>query len=210
MVEFPEPPELAKRLAACTPSTTVLEFLNVRRSVPLALLGSPGPDAEQLDTILRLAARVPDHRRVVPWRFIVFEGDARTQAAEAIKKRYCELNPDASLEELDIQSRKFTCSPSVIALVSSPDEAHKTSVWEQQLTVGAVGQNLLLAANAAGFSATWLTYWYAFDPIICQTFGLSAAERIAGFFHLGTACEDPLERPRPDMGAIVSRWTPIA
>ncbi|VAV91903.1 hypothetical protein MNBD_ALPHA06-1251 [hydrothermal vent metagenome] len=202
------PPNANQSLAASTYAPEVLAFLNTRRSTPLPLLTAPGPDAEQLATILRLAARVPDHRRVVPFRFVVFEGTAKEQAAARIMQQYRHLHPTASQSEIVAEGRKFGCSPLVIALVSTPDQNHKTPVWEQQLTVGAAGQNLLLAANASGFAAVWLTYWYATDAQICQDFGLVDGESIAGFFHLGSARETLQERPRPKMDKITSHWVP--
>ena len=202
------PPDAMQPLAASQHSSPVLGFLNTRRSTPLALLGAPGPAPSQLDLILRLASRVPDHRRLVPWRFIVFTDAAKQEAAQQIGARFAELNERASADEVATEVRKFACSPIVVALVSTPDKAHKTPVWEQELSVGAVGQNLLLAANASGFAGVWLSYWYAVDPKICEAFGLCVTERIAGFFHLGTASENPIERPRPDMQKIVKYWQP--
>jgi len=186
----------------------MLDFLNQRRSTPLALLTEPGPQNDELSMILQLASRVPDHRRVVPWRFVVFLGAAKQQAAKLIGQRFLELNPKSDKSKADLESHKFSKSPVVIALVSSPDSTHKTPVWEQNLTVGAVGQNLLLASNAAGFAGVWLTCWYAYDQNIRQQFQVKGFEQIAGFFHLGTASEQPIERPRPNMEQIVSYWKP--
>lgn len=209
MSTLPVQPEVCDALASCNPDPNVLDFLNLRRSTPLPLLGQPGPDDETLQLILRLASRVPDHRRVVPWRFIVFAGTAKQQAAQQIGQRYAALHPDCQQDAIASEVRKFSCSPMVIALVYSPNEQHKTPLWEQQLSVGAVGQNLLMAGNAAGFAGVWLTYWYAFDQKICRLFGLDASEKIAGFFHFGTASENPKERPRPNMVDIISWWQPV-
>ncbi|MCF6293861.1 MAG: nitroreductase [Robiginitomaculum sp.] len=206
----PVPPSLCQSLPSNTASTQVLDFLNQRRSTPLALLTEPGPQRDELSMILQLASRVPDHRRVVPWRFVVFLGAAKQQAAKLIGQRFLELNPKSGKSKAGLESHKFSNAPVVIALISSPDEKHKTPVWEQNLTVGAVGQNLLLASNAAGFAGVWLTCWYAFDQDIRQHFGVQAFEKIAGFFHLGTASENPVERPRPDMDRIVSHWKPTS
>jgi nitroreductase len=208
MIQFPKSPRANERLVASNPDPEFLEFLGRRRSTPLPLLQGPGPDEAELQQILRLASRVPDHRRMVPWRFVVFAGAQKQVAAELIGARFATLNPDCTDEEKSAEQRKFTCSPVVIALVSCPQRNHKTPVWEQELVAGAVGQNLLLASNAAGFAGVWLTYWYAFDPEICTAFGLIEHERIAGFFHLGAARENPKERLRPVMEDIVSYWSP--
>ncbi|MBL4616729.1 MAG: nitroreductase [Robiginitomaculum sp.] len=208
MPYIPVLPSLCQSLPASTPSAQVLDFLNQRRSTPLALLVEPGPQNDELNMILQLASRVPDHRRVVPWRFIIFSGAAKQQAAKVIGQRFLELNPQAYKNDADLESYKFSKAPVVIALIASSDSNHKTPVWEQSLTVGAVGQNLLLGSNAAGFAGVWLTCWYAYDQNIRQQFGVGNSEKIAGFFHLGTASENPVERPRPDMEQIISHWQP--
>jgi nitroreductase len=208
MPYFPIPPILRQSLPASMVNTNMLDFLNQRRSTPPALLVDPGPQSDELNMILQLASRVPDHRRVVPWRFIIFSGAAKQQAAKIIGQRFLELNPQADKNEIDLESHKFANAPVVITLVSSPDSNHKTPMWEQNLTVGAVGHSLLLASNAAGFAGVWLTCWYAYDKDICRQFGVNKSEKIAGFFHLGTANEQPIERPRPDMDQIISHWQP--
>jgi len=204
MPYLPVPPSLCQSLPSNTASTQMLDFLNQRRSTPLALLTEPGPQNDELSMILQLASRVPDHRRVVPWRFVVFLGAAKQQAAKLIGQRFLELNPKSDNSEAGLESHKFSKAPVVIALISTPNSNHKTPVWEQNLTVGAVGQNLLLASNAAGFAGVWLTY----DQDIRQQFEVKEFEQIAGFFHLGTASEQPIERPRPNMEQIVSYWQP--
>ncbi len=206
MTDFPLPPELGDCLAPSRPSPAVLDFLSARRSAPLPLLGGPGPDAAQLNGILQIAARVPDHRRVVPWRFLVFKDAEKQEAGQLIAARFAKLNPAASSDDVAVIARKFSCAPVVVALISAPDLTHKTPVWEQELVAGAVGFNLLLAANAAGFAGVWLTDWHAFDDQICAQFGVQANERIAGFFHLGSARENIQERPRPQMDKIVQFW----
>ncbi len=193
-------------LLPCNPDPSVLDMLAKRRSTPLPLLGGPGPDSQTLEHILRIASRVPDHRKVVPWRFLVFEGRDRDIAAGEISKRFAKNNPLAKPEDVQAEGMKFTRAGVVVGLVSSPDMEHKTPVWEQELTVGAVGQNLLLASNASGFAGVWLTGWLATDPHIHQIFGLSKTERFAGFFHIGTSDKILKERSRPELSAIVSHW----
>lgn len=154
-----------------------------------------------------MAARVPDHRRLAPWRFIVFEGNAR----DAFNARAVEIqkseNPNATEVMLADTASFFTRAPVVIAVVSSPNPTHKTPVWEQELSAGALCQNLLLAANASGWAGCWLSEWIAFSPGINQLLGLTVDERVAGYIYLGTATDNPQERLRSDVSSKIERWT---
>lgn len=205
---FPDPPETSTPLPADDDSQAVRRFLARRRSAGKQCLAAPGPDAQQLAELLRVAARVPDHRRVEPWRFITIEGGAR----EAFGARLGDIaaaNGEHSASAQALARDLPLRAPVVIVVVSSPDHAHKTPVWEQELSAGAVCYNLLLAARAAGFGAVWLTEWIAYDAAVAETLGLGASERIAGFIYIGTPTAEAPERPRPDMTAKVVRWTPV-
>lgn len=199
-------PELGDDLPAAHQSEETLTLLRQRRSTTADCLGVPGPDAETLKDILTIAARVPDHRRVAPFRFIVFEGEARAKFGEVLKEAFVETNPDASEDKIAYEQNRFQRAPVVIALISSVNKDHRTPEWEQVLTAGAVGQNLLLASCAYGFAAQWLTEWYAFDERIEKALSLTADEKIAGFIYIGTATQMPKERGRPDMNALISHY----
>jgi len=200
-------PELGAELPSCQPSETTLAMLRTRRSTPADFLGGGrGPDAAALHDILTIAARVPDHRRVVPFRFIVFEGAARTAFGAVLRRTFLAANPDADGAKADYEEARFLRAPAVIAVVSSPDKSHRTPVWEQELCAGAVCQNMLLAASAHGFAAQWITEWYAYDEAVSDALGLKADERVAGFIYIGAATEPPKERGRPDMDSIISRF----
>jgi len=151
--------------------------------------------------------RVPDHRRVEPWRCLVFEGDARKTAGQMIADVHASKTPNAEEKDLEIERQRFLRAPVVIGVVSSPDKAHKTPVWEQELSAGAVCQNLLLSANAAGWAGVWLSEWIAFDETVAERFGLAENERFAGFIYIGTATQNAPERARPKIGEKISRWT---
>ncbi len=167
---------------------------------------SPGPDADELQSILAIAARVPDHRRVCPYRFLVFDGAARDRAGDILAHAFVANEPEASAERIDAERRRFLRAPVVVAVVSAVDRTHRTPEWEQILTAGAVCQTMLIAANAHGFAAQWITEWYAYDRAVLDAFGLGPGERIAGFVYLGTAKEAPLERQRPELSDLVSRF----
>lgn len=200
-------PEKGETLEAVDQSQDVLEFLARRRSTLARCMTGPGPDKEQLDLILHLAARVPDHRKLAPWRFIVFEGKARADFGDHLAATFKEDNPDLPQDRVDFERERFERAPIVVGVVSSPKDCPRgTPKWEQELSAGAVCMNMLHAARASGFAAQWLTEWYAFDSKIAKKLGLSSSERIAGFVYLGTATEPPVERPRPNLVDILSYW----
>lgn len=203
---FPKSPPLGTPMIATRPSADARNLIALRRSASKRGLIAPGPTKDQLDDLLTVATRVPDHRRLAPWRFLVFSGDARAafnQRAVEIQKQE---NPDATEAMLADTAGYFTRAPVVIAVISSPDVAHKTPVWEQELSAGALCFNLLLTANASGWAGCWLTEWIAFSPGINALLELTEDERIAGYIYLGTAKEDPQERMRPDASSKIKHW----
>lgn len=183
-----------------------IALLRRRRSVPPISLGEPGPDARDLDTLLGVAARVPDHGKLVPWRFIVFEGEGRERAGAAIAAVFAADNPGAEPKRLELERRRLLQAPLVIAVVSRAAPHAKIPEWEQILSAGAVAMNLLVAANALGFAATWITEWYSYDPRVRARLGLAEAERLAGFVHIGRATAVVEDRVRPVMADIVTRF----
>lgn len=188
-------------------SADARQLIALRRSVSKRGLIEPGPSGEALDILLTVAARVPDHRRLAPWRFLVFEGQSRQDFNARAVEIQKQENANATETMLADTAGYFTRAPVVIAIISSPDVTHKTPVWEQELSCGAVCHNLLLTANASGWAGCWLTEWIAFSDGINALLGLSEHERVAGFIYLGTAKENPQERLRPDVSTKIQRWT---
>ena len=182
-----------------------LDLLRGRRSVPPPRLAAPGPSREELDGLLTIAARVPDHGKLAPWRFLVVEGEARARVGETIAAAYRADCPDADPARLDLERGRLAQAPCVVCVVSRARPHVKIPEWEQVLSAGAVCMNLVVAANAAGFATSWLTEWYAYDRRVLDALGLEPWERIAGFVHIGRAREAPSDRPRPDLSAIVAR-----
>lgn len=186
-------------------------YLSSRRTIPSAHLSAPGPDPQQCQDILTLASRTPDHGKLVPWRFILIEGSARQALGDLCVARQKTLaqNDERILTDAEIEktATTFTKAPLIVVLVSTAAAHPKIPLWEQELAAGAVGMNLLHASQALGFSAQWLSAWMAYDPDICARLGLSEQERIAGFFHIGTPLEGPVERPRPDISDITTNWS---
>ena len=183
-----------------------LELLKTRRSVkPIELVG-PGPTASEIDTLLRIASRVPDHGKLAPWRFIVFEGDARATAGKAIASAFHIDRPDATPDQLDFERNRLARAPLVIAVVSRAGPHVKIPEWEQQLSAGASAMSLVFAAYAMGYAASWITEWYAYDRRVLDRLGLSPHERIAGFVHIGRPAKPPQDRERPSLDSLVTRF----
>ena len=185
-----------------------LELLTTRRSFKAVELSGPGPSAAEIDTLLTVAARVPDHGKLAPWRFIVFEGEARRAAGDAIAAAFQAKYPDAKPEHVEAERNRLMRAPLVVAVVSRAGPHVKIPEWEQVLSSGAAAMNLVLAAHALNFGANWITEWYAYDRAVLDALGLEPHERIAGFVHIGTPPGPPEDRPRPALSEIVTRFAP--
>ncbi len=183
-----------------------LSRLLSRRSVPPRWLGEPRPSAEEIETMLTAAARVPDHGKLVPWRFILIEGEARQRMGEILVDAFLADNPDADSEKVAVERERFSKAPLVVAVVSRTVPHVKIPEWEQVLSAGAVCMNLLNAATALGYGASWLSGWACFDRRVLDALGLAPNERIAGYVHIGTAKEKPTDRDRPNLADIVTRF----
>ncbi|MEO1989495.1 MAG: nitroreductase [Martelella sp.] len=183
---------------------TLIDFLKTRRSTPVLQLAAPGPSRGEIEEMLTIASRVPDHGKLAPWRFIVFAGAAREEAGEKLAEIVKADDPEASAERLKLERERLTRAPLVIAVISRAAVHPKIPEWEQVMSAGAVCYNLVVAANAFGYGATWLTEWYAFDERAKPALGLEADEKIAGFIHIGTRTEAPFERVRPALEDIVT------
>jgi nitroreductase len=183
-----------------------IDFLKTRRSSKVASLTAPAPNADELNDILTIAARVPDHGKYHPWYFIVFEGDARREVGEYLRSSFAAENPDAAPAKLDFEAEQFLRAPMVIAVVSRVREG-KHPQWEQVLSAGAVCYNLCLAANAMGYGTNWLTEWYTYSPTFKKLMGIDDHDNIAGFIYIGTATEKNEERDRPDLNKVTTHWS---
>ena len=189
-------------------SQQAIDLLLTRRSVSANALGEPGPNEEQLRRILTAASRVPDHKKLVPWRFILFQGESRkafgTVLAEAAGQKRKTPAPFA----WRLKAARFLRAPIVIAVISRVVPNPAAPEWEQILSAGAACQNMILAATALGFGAQWITEWYGYSETVRQALKLAPNERVAGFVYIGTAKEKPDERERPALADIVSAWKP--
>jgi len=183
-------------------SPETLAFLARRRSAAAMALTEPAPSDAELATLLRLAARVPDHGKLAPWRFVVLKGEAKRRFVAGLVAIAAD-RPDA--EKLKAKLGKIKAPPLTVAVISRvrPGEIPE---WEQRLSAGAVCMTLIVAAQAMGYGANWITDWYAYDEAALRLLGLREGEQVAGYVHLGTSAEAPLERVRPDVSAIVEAW----
>lgn len=190
---------------AANESAETLALLARRRSSKLMQLSEPAPSPAELDALISLAARVPDHGKLGPWRFVVIEGEARARAGAALEKV---IRNDDGVDDArrEFVQRWFLRAPACVMVVSAPRPNPKVPEWEQQLSAGAVCFNLLISAHALGYGGCWLTEWPTFDARARAALGLTAEERIAGFVYLGTASQGVSERVRADVSARISRF----
>jgi nitroreductase len=183
----------------------MLDLLKTRRSVKAAMLTAPGPSAADLDTILTCASRVPDHKKLVPWRFIVFEGEARQAFGEVLARTLEAEDKEApSPARIEIERGRLMRAPTVVCVVSRVVPSAGAPEWEQILSCGAAAHSLCLAANAMGFGTCWITEWYSYSPGVRAALRLADNERVAGFVFIGTAKERQADRERPALSDIVS------
>lgn len=185
--------------------SSTLSLLSTRRSGKPRAMVAPGPDADQLKTILSIGMRVPDHGKLAPWRFVIVPQERRDALAALLADAYARTRPEAGRLELEANAQFAQQAPTLVVVLSRPVQNSKVPVWEQELSAGAACMNILNAAHALGFVGGWLTTWAAFDDGVRDAFG-GPDERIAGFLFLGTAGEELSERPRPDYDAVVSTW----
>ena len=182
-------------------------YLKTRRTIPAAQMRAPGPDRETLEAMLTIAARVPDHGKLAPWRFVIFDAENRAAAVAGLMRIAERCEDEKERRRRAEKARGFADAPLIVGVISAPIADHpKIPLWEQQMSAAAVCLNLLHAAQAHGFAAQWLTGWYAYDEAGAQWLGLRPGERLAGFIHIGTPATPPAERERPDVASISTRW----
>lgn len=186
--------------------SSLLGFLKTRKSASAKAMGGPGPDASQLGDMLSIAVRVPDHGKLNPWRFVVFEGGARAGVGDLFAKRFAELHPDYQADSIEYQKGLFTRAPVVVAVVSTAAEHIKIPVWEQVMSSAAVCFNLVLAAQAHGFDAQWQSDWVAYDDGAKAAMGIAPQEKVSGLIYIGTSSVPLEDRPRPDAAALTIHW----
>jgi nitroreductase len=187
--------------------STPLSLLETRRSAKPRDLVGPAPTAEEMKRILAIAARIPDHGKLSPWRFVTVADDERDALAALLHRALAREDPDATPAHYEKAEQFAHHQGALVVLVSAPVENHKIPVWEQQLSCGAAGMNLLLAAHALGYVGGWVTGWQAYSEHVRAAF-CGPGERIAGFVFLGHPGVELVERPRPDLNVVWRSWSP--
>ncbi len=187
---------------------TTIDLLLTRRSGKPRDMVAPGPGAVEMDAILSAAARVPDHGKIGPWRFVVIPSDTRAAFAAAVDRAWLAEGGAADDKERAKLHEFATQSPALVAVLSVPDRAHKIPVWEQEMSAGAACQTLLIAATAHGYVGGWLTGWAAYSPGVYAALGGEPGGRVAGFVFLGTPARELEERPRPALAQVARVWEP--
>ncbi|MGR6465561.1 nitroreductase family protein [Rhizobium sp. PAMB 3182] len=182
----------------------LIDYLAVRRSIPAFQMREPGPSRSEIEAILKLAVRVPDHGKIAPWRFVVYRGAERARIGEELLKMALARKPDLSDEMIEVERTRFTRAPVVIGVISTAAPHFKIPEWEQVMSAGAVCLNLLMAANAHGYVSNWLTEWFAFDEAAHPLLGVKPGEKVAGFIHIGSTDFPAVERPRPELETVVT------
>ncbi len=187
--------------------TSLLSLLETRRSAKPRVIGGPGPSAEELDRILTIAARVPDHGKLHPWRFVVVDDSSRDVLASVLREALAKENPAATEAHHKTEDEFAHYGGTLVVLVSAPIPDHKIPLWEQQLSCGAAGLNLLLAAQALGYDSGWVTGWRAYSAAVTAAL-CEPGERIGGFVFIGRSTVELEERPRPGLDEVVRHWHP--
>jgi nitroreductase len=180
----------------------VIEFMRTRRSVPAKTMSGPGPSEAEIRTMIEIASRVPDHGKLAPWRFIRYAPAYAEKLNAICLARAMERDPALPEELVAFERTRFTKVPVVIAIASRTQSHPKVPVWEQELSAGAAAMNLLIAANALGYDAQWLTEWVSFDEKLQPALGVKPGERLAGFVFIGTRTTPKTERDRPAISDV--------
>jgi nitroreductase len=183
--------------------SSVAAYLASRRSGKPRDMVAPGPEGTALDKILALAMRTPDHGKLFPWRFVKI--DDRAALTDLLERAFIASTPEARPAQIDAAVAFARMAPTLVLLIYAPQPSAKIPLWEQQLSVGAVGMNLLHAAHADGFVASWITGWASYAPTVRAAL-CSGEEQIAGFFFIGSPGLPLEERPRPEPSDIIRNW----
>jgi nitroreductase len=186
-------------------TSSPLSLLETRRSGRPREMVAPGPSEEELQHILNIAMRVPDHGKLAPWRFVIVGKDQREHLAVLLRKALQAADPCASPAHHEKADEFAHQGETLVVVISSPVQDHKIPVWEQELSAGAAAMNLLSAAHALGYVGGWITGWQAYSPMVNAAF-CGPGERIAGFIFLGSPGRELEERPRPDPNQVIRHW----
>jgi nitroreductase len=185
--------------------TEAIDLLKKRRSPRIPDLAEPAPSDSEVETLLTVASRVPDHGKLTPWRFLVLRKEGRAPLAEALSRCFKADHPEATSDQIEKEWARFANSPLIIGVISRAGPHAKIPEWEQILSAGAACMNLVTAAHALGYGANWVTGWAAYDRSCLDLLGVARNERVAGWVHIGKPTAPLDDRPRPKLDDIVTR-----
>ncbi len=188
--------------------SSIVSLLETRRSGRPAEMTGPGPSPEEMERILTIAARTPDHGKLFPWRFVSVSDEQRAELAKVLLEALLETNPEANAAHREKEVNFAHYAGQLVVLISAPVPDHKIPVWEQELSCGAAGMNLMLAAHALGYVGGWLTGWRSYSESVRAAF-CAPGERIAGFIFIGHPSRELEERPRAPLATVWRPWTPL-
>ncbi|MBA3449268.1 MAG: nitroreductase [Pseudaminobacter sp.] len=188
-------------------ASPIIDFMLGRNSAPIPDLRQPGPTEDEIATLIAVASHVPDHGRLAPWRFILYRGAARERIGERLAELAGKREGPLTEGRRNQEIARFARAPLVIGVISSPKENPKIPQWEMFLSAGAAAMSLVLAANALGYGANWITNWYSDVEEGRRLLGLAPHERVAGFVHIGSYEGPAQERPRPDISTLYADYT---
>ena len=188
-------------------ASTILSLLETRRSGKPRELVGPGPTPDEMERILTIATRIPDHGKLHPWRFITVAAAQRDTLETVLRSALAIENPAATEAHFEKEREFAHYAGQLVVLLSAPTPDHKIPVWEQELSCGAAGMNLLLAAHALGYVAGWVTGWRTYSEQVRAAF-CEPGERIAGFIFIGHPGHELEERERAALGEVARPWQP--
>ena len=187
--------------------SSLLSLLETRRSAKPRCMAGPGPSGQELEQILRIASRTPDHGKLTPWRFVVIPDEQRDAFGALLRQALADEDDCAPIAKHNKEDEFAHYGGTLVVLVSAPTPGHKIPLWEQELSCGAAGMNLMLGAQALGYDVGWVTGWRAYSPRVTAAL-CDPGERIAGFIFIGHSSVELDERPRPEPGEVVRCWEP--
>ena len=189
--------------------SSILSLLESRRSGKPRELVGPGPSDGEMERILTIASRVPDHGKLAPWRFVTIADDQRDALGSLFRQALIKEDEGAPAAKHEKADEFAHNAGKLVVVISAPIADHKIPEWEQELSCGAAAMNLLLAAHALGYVGGWITGWQTYSDQVRNAF-CKPGERIAGFIFIGHPARELEERPRPALSDISSPWTPPA
>ena len=176
-----------------------------RQTILPKRLAGPGPDVSQLELIFRAASAAPDHREILPWRFVVIPAAARARLAEVFGNALLERDPAATPEQVaQAREKAFRAPVLMLAVVRTGSPDDEIPAGERLLSAGCAIQNMLLMATAMGFASALTSGKALQSPGLRSLFSLAPDELAVCFLNLGTALGSKSLRQRPEPSRYVS------